>query len=640
MSKTHRPRRRRAGPLLVVALAAFVATGALVPLARPALAVDTADFGDLDSAPRSPVVGFVARPQGDGYWLTTAAGNVYHFGAAPWRGSMAGTRLRAPIVGIAAMPDGNGYYLFGRNGSVYHFGSARFRGSAASLGLVSPVTAMAVTHTGLGYWLVTANGRVIPFGDAPYHGRARPPVGVEVSGIDSTSSDAGYWIGLSTGRVVARGGAIHRGDSGGRVPARAVALVATSDDGGYWTPLADGRMLNYGGAASRGGLHGGRFDGRVVGFDRRPDDLGYWIATTVGRVFPEPGTELPPAGVPTLSVTPVVTGLTIPWDLGFLPGGAMVFSQRGGTINAFVDGSVRTLAEPNDVVASGEGGVLGLAVDPDFAANRRIYVCFMSSVPAGGDDVRVVRYRVNGALTDLTERTDIVTGLPVNTTGSLGRHSGCRPRFGPDGFLWVGTGDAATGTTPQDNGSLGGKVLRVDSDGNAAPGNPGGHRWYTKGHRNVQGLAFQPGSGRAYSVEHGPDRDDEINRLVNGGNYGWNPVPGYNESVPMTDLDEFPGARVAAWSSGSPTLATSGAAFLEGDQWRDWDGALAVATLKDETLRIFRVSADGSTVRQIAVRFAGVYGRLRSAVLSPSGMLFLTTSNGGGTDQILRVRAS
>ena len=110
-------------------------------------------------------------------------------------------------------------------------------------------------------------------------------------------------------------------------------------------------------------------------------------------------------------------------------------------------------------------------------------------------------------------------GLPFTT----GLHSGCRPRFGSDDALWVGTGDSGTGTVPQDPNSLGGKVLRVDRDGAAAPGNPFGLRWYTFGHRNVQGLAFRPSDGLPFGIEHGRDRDDEVNVLQAGGNYGWIP---------------------------------------------------------------------------------------------------------------------
>ena len=154
---------------------------------------------------------------------------------------------------------------------------------------------------------------------------------------------------------------------------------------------------------------------------------------------------------------------------------------------------------------------------------------------SGSLDVRLVRWRMNAAVTALTDRTDIVTGIPVST----GRHSGCRPRFGPDGRIWMGTGDAAMPTVPQSPTSLGGKVLRVDTNGNGVPGNapaPFDPRIYTYGHRNVQGIAFSPG-GKAYSIEHGTGRDDEVNRLVAGANYGWDPRPlsgplFYDESRP------------------------------------------------------------------------------------------------------------
>ena len=226
----------------------------------------------------------------------------------------------------------------------------------------------------------------------------------------------------------------------------------------------------------------------------------------------------------------------------------------------------------------------------------------MSNV-GGSLDVRVVRWRVNNAVTALGSRTDIVTGMPVNTTGQTGRHSGCRIRFGPDGNLWVGTGDAATGTVPQNPTSLGGKVLRVNTDGQGVPGNakpPFDPRIYTYGHRNVQGIAFDK-DGRAFSIEHGTGRDDEVNRLVAGANYGWDPVPpgggaGYDESQPMTDFTKFPNARKAVWSSGNPTIAPSGGTFLNGSQWAGWDGALAMAVQKDQHLRVLALTSGKNAV--------------------------------------------
>lgn len=344
---------------------------------------------------------------------------------------------------------------------------------------------------------------------------------------------------------------------------------------------------------------------------------------------------------PTLRVQKLYSRLGRPWDIAFSPGGSMFITERGGKVRVrTTSGELRTLAQIPDVVVSHEGGLLGIAVDPGFATNRRIYTCLLSN--AGGDvDVRLVRWRVNNAVTALGSRADIVTGMPVNHDGSLGRHSGCRPRFGPDGHLWIGTGDAATGSVPQDPSSLGGKVLRVDTDGHGVPGNakaPFDPRIYTYGHRNVQGIAFSPG-GKAYSIEHGTDRDDEVNRLVAGADYGWDPVPpgggdGYDESRPMTDLSRHPAARRAVWSSGNPTIAPSGGTFLHGRQWGGWDRSLAVAVLKGEELRVLAFDGTGSLVQQQWVRITD-RGRLRVAVQGPDGNLYLAVDDEPGT--ILKV---
>ena len=147
----------------------------------------------------------------------------------------------------------------------------------------------------------------------------------------------------------------------------------------------------------------------------------------------------------------------------------------------------------------------------------------------------------------------------------------------------------------------------------------------------MQGLAFRPGTGAAYGVEHGTYRDDEVNLLVAAGNYGWDPIPGYDESQPMTDLTKFPAAKAAVWSSGNPTIAPSGATFLSGTQWRGWDGALAVAVLKNTELRVMFLDGPGTTVGSTVVPAQLDLGvRLRSAVQGPDGSLYLTTDETAG----------
>lgn len=338
---------------------------------------------------------------------------------------------------------------------------------------------------------------------------------------------------------------------------------------------------------------------------------------------------------PELQVTPFVTGLNKPWDIAWLPNGTLLVTERTGRLNVYVDGvdAEPFVIAPDDVVAAGEGGMMGLEVDPNFSSNGYVYVCTTSNA-SGSNDVRLVRYQFQTPEGDEEpDRSDIVTGMPYNDV-QKGRHSGCRPRFGPDGYLWVGTGDAAIGTTPQDDNSLGGKVLRVDRDGAAAPGNPGGNRWFSKGHRNVQGIAFRASDDLGVSAEHGPSVDDEINLLVEG-NFGWDPVPGYTESVPMTDLDAFPSAVEAIWSSGTPTLALAGASFIEGSAWGDWDGVLAVATLKAAHLHIYVVNAEGEVTNDF--RVIEDQGRLRSPRQGPDGLLYITNDGGGQSGGVLRV---
>jgi glucose/arabinose dehydrogenase len=357
--------------------------------------------------------------------------------------------------------------------------------------------------------------------------------------------------------------------------------------------------------------------------------LAILSATAFGGCLPEPP----------MTVTPVVTGLDHPWDVGFA-GNTMVYTERAGRISAFVGGQKRLLADPPDVFTLGESGMLGLAVDVAFASNRYIYTCYASTLGNGGNgDVRLVRWTVNADFTALTNRTDIVTGMPLNTVS--GRHAGCRPRMDAQGRLWVGTGDAAMGTVPQSPTSLGGKVLRVNRDGSPVAGNPGGAldpRIWSYGHRNVQGVAIRPDDGLGVTVEHGSNRDDELNLMVTG-NFGWNPVgSAYNEAVPMTDLAQFPNAVGAFWSSGTPTTAPSGATFLQGAKWRSWERGLAVAHLKRRLLLVYRLNALGG-IEDVGIGIDD-RGRLRSAVLGPDQDLYIATDNGGGNDVILRLSPS
>lgn len=351
------------------------------------------------------------------------------------------------------------------------------------------------------------------------------------------------------------------------------------------------------------------------------------------------------AAEPTVEVTTVVSGLSLPWDLTWV-GDTMLYTLRAGQVWSKVgSGAPQRVAISGfpSIFAQSEGGLLGMVADPAASTNRRFYTCQSVRDGAGNAlDVRVLRWRLTSATTAVSDGAPVVTGIPL----SSGRHSGCRLRFGGDGRLYVATGDAAVGSTPQDLSSLGGKVLRVGWDGSIPADNPfvsrGGRARYvwTYGHRNLQGLALRPGTSELWTAEHGPDRDDEVNLVVRGANYGWNPVPGYNETVPMTDTAEFPAARTSMWSSGSPTVATSGTTFLSGAAWGEWRGSLAVALLKGQGVLLMRFHPTAQPSRVAAVtrlpQTEGL-GRIRTVQQGPDGALWVATSNGSGNDRIVRI---
>ena len=344
------------------------------------------------------------------------------------------------------------------------------------------------------------------------------------------------------------------------------------------------------------------------------------------------------AAAPQIHVEQLVSGLSIPWGIAFAPDGTMLFTERAGRLSVrLADGTVRKVtADLSDLRVATEIGFMAIVVDPGFATNRRFYTCQGHT----GNKVQVIAWTMNAEYTVATRVVDpLVDGIP----GGGSRHSGCRLRFGPDDYLWIATGDATTGSAPQSLANLGGKVLRVvASTGAGAPGNrfsaPNSPLIYTYGHRNPQGLALRPGGGQMWLVEHGPAFDDEINLLTAGGNYGWDPVPGYSESTPMTDLEKFPSAIEAKWSSGNTTLVASGGIFLEGAWWGPRDGRLAVASLKDKTLRVLEFSPSGDLLSEISVsKLKTAYGRLRTPMMGPDDALYVSTSEGNGADKILRV---
>lgn len=363
-----------------------------------------------------------------------------------------------------------------------------------------------------------------------------------------------------------------------------------------------------------------------------------------------------PTGTPSLTRTVVLSGLSNPWDIAFATDGAMFFTERcRGLSVRSTDGSVTRLFGTSgsalvatDLVCEGQSGVHGVALDPGFASNRTLYVYMLSNLSTSPRTNRVVRLVLNSGYTSASNRTDIVTDIAYkdvgNGVGGAGAHSGGRLRFGPDGFLYVTTGDNHNATLPQDPVRLGGKVLRVTTTGAAAPGNapPAGFdaRIFTFGHRNVQGISFRPGTGQPFTSEHGPNHSDEVTPLVNGGNGGWDPknrsglscpdsycgYAGNASTMPMTDVARFPGAMPPSWTNNGTSQGMGPAVFLAGTQWRGWNGRLAVGIMGGTRLVILELNTAGIATSAENASLPAV--RYRGLTLGHDGNLYIATDSG------------
>jgi glucose/arabinose dehydrogenase len=321
-----------------------------------------------------------------------------------------------------------------------------------------------------------------------------------------------------------------------------------------------------------------------------------------------------PAGVQT---EVLVTGLEIPWALAFLRGGGMVVTERPGRLVLFenaADTAGRTLLQLDDVAHRGEGGLLGVAVQPSLPDSPFLYLYYTYQEGASVAN-RVVRYSLSDGVPG--DRRVVIEGIPA-----AGIHNGGRIGFGPDGHLYVCTGDAGVPGLAQDPHSLAGKILRLTEDGSLPVDNPfPDSPVYSLGHRNPQGLAWDE-QGRLWATEHGANATDEVNLIVPGGNYGW----------PLIRGDETdPRMQTPVIHSGQSTWAPSGLAYA--------DGSLFFAGLRGSALYEVRM-ADLTLSRHLD----GEYGRLRETVLGPDGAFYLLTSNrdgrgrpGADDDRLIRV---
>ena len=376
-----------------------------------------------------------------------------------------------------------------------------------------------------------------------------------------------------------------------------------------------------------------------------------------------------------------------PWDMAFLPNNTMFFTEKckglsvrlpSGSVNKLlgVGGSTGFAAVKSDLFCDGQAGVQGVAIDPDFSQNRYIYL-FSSSKGGnrtyGGYNNIVMRMKVNPSLDGIFDIVEIINDLgykPLKSNhpfGGPGAHNGGRLRFGPDGFLYATIGDNHNGAGPQSPTELRGKLLRVDRDGKAAPGNnpPAGFdkRIFAYGFRNPQGIAFRPGSGDVFLSENGPWHSDEVTKVVNGGNGGWDPRDnvngrgacpdgycGYSPNqmgalppaeraafMSMTDLKAYPNAMKPAWNNNGLSQGMCGSVWLVGKQWKEWEGRLAVGyagigihgTATGNRIDILDVAKDGSSAKREELLWPTFAGRFRHLSQGADGALYVADEASG-----------
>jgi len=331
-----------------------------------------------------------------------------------------------------------------------------------------------------------------------------------------------------------------------------------------------------------------------------------------------------------LQVKTVASGLDTPWDLEWGPDGAVWVTERPGRISRVdvASGQV-TLVGEIEVTEVSESGLMGMAFHPDFRSQPYVYLAHSYRSVLG---IRNRLIRMRYASGRLADPETLLDGIP-----GAGNHNGARLAIGPDRMLYLTTGDAGDGSRSQDRKSLAGKVLRLTLEGKPAPGNPFGNEIWSYGHRNPQGIAFQPGTSALYVAEHGPSEADEVNLVEPGRNYGWPEARGACDRDAERD---FCGANnvMEPVIEFTPTLGIADSAFAARD-------TLLVTALSGRVLLRISLSPDGRRAAWVQHLHQDEFGRIRDVLVGPDGAIYLATSNRDGRgfpaaddDRILRVR--
>ncbi|MEM0483391.1 MAG: sorbosone dehydrogenase family protein [Pyrobaculum sp.] len=328
-------------------------------------------------------------------------------------------------------------------------------------------------------------------------------------------------------------------------------------------------------------------------------------------------------------ISEVASDLEVPWSIAPLGGGRYLVTERPGRL-VLISPSGKKLVASFDVANVGEAGLLGLALHPEFPKKSWVYLYASYFAEGGHIRNRVIRGRLDGSTFKLKEVKTLIDGIPGAYI-----HNGGRIRFGPDGMLYITTGDAADPRLAQDLSSLAGKILRVDEEGRPPADNPFPNSpIWSYGHRNPQGIDWHRASGVMVATEHGPVGHDEVNIILKGGNYGWPFATG------KAGRGEFVDPVI---DTGSETWAPSGASFVHGDMFPGLRGWLLIACLRGSMLAAVNFG-DNMEVRKISTFFKNVFGRLRDVVIDDDGGILISTSNRdgrgsprAGDDKILKI---
>ncbi|MBF9238518.1 PQQ-dependent sugar dehydrogenase [Hymenobacter sp. BT683] len=328
-------------------------------------------------------------------------------------------------------------------------------------------------------------------------------------------------------------------------------------------------------------------------------------------------------GTTTVTASALTTGRSHIWELVWGPDNFLWMTERGGRISRVdpATGQVQLLLTVPDVTPTGESGLLGMVLHPDFATMPYVYAVY-NYTAAGDLKEKLVRFTYSAAANSLTAPQVLLGNIEATTT-----HSGSRLLILPDRTLLMTTGDAQLQPEAQNRASLNGKILRLNLDGTVPADNPTpGSLVFTLGHRNPQGLVRLP-DGRLYSSEHGPSSDDEINKIEVGRNYGWPNVHGNCNSASELTFCAANNVRepLTIWT---PTIAPAGLAYYDHPAIPGWRGNLLLATLKHQRLVQLPLNPAGDAITARIEFLTNEFGRLRAICVAPNGKVYLGTSNG------------